>query len=297
MLEALPLRVLTFNAWVLPITIPSQHKRQRLERLPEAIAALDADVVVLQEMFDVRARQRLLARFCPPYQPAPSHLGRRRIFGIVPADASGGLLVLSRQPVIDWRFLPHRLGGGARLDERLGAKGALIVRLRSPLGPITVLAVHLYAGTRPRDSRVRCRQLPHLLESLNDFAADDPVLLAGDINVSPTVSFPSPPGPDNPYTPEYRAITAAGFVDSMPPNPTPPHACVTWVPTRNRFAALPYQETKTDERYDYLMVRPGADRDWTIRDACTVLDTEDQPLSDHFGVLADLTLAARGSSS
>lgn len=288
--ELASLRVVTFNAWVLPIRIPTQEKRRRIRRLPEALAALGADVIVLQELFDVKARRLLLRELCPPYATTHDACDTRRVLGLVPADATGGLLVLSRLPIIGNRFIPHSLEGGKKIDERLAGKGAMLIRIETPVAPLTCVAVHLYAGTRPRDSRVRVAQLKRLLEMMNDKVGHDPVVLLGDINASPTAAYPEPPGPSNPYTPEYAALAGSGFIDPLPPNPTPGSSSATWVPSRNRYAALPYQETKTDERYDYLMVRPGRARTWKVRSARTVLDQKEDLLSDHFGVLADLEL-------
>ncbi len=294
--DVFSLRVVTFNAWALPVTIPLQQKRRRLKRLPEALAALDADVIVLQELFDVRARRRVLRELCPPYAATPDATDTRRILGLVPADTTGGLLVLSRLPILDSRFVRHSLGPGTKVDERLGRKGAMIVHLETPLGRVTVFAVHLYAGTKPEHTRIRSAQLAPLLETLDAEAGHGPVVLAGDINTSPTVSYPEPPGPGNPFAPEYAALEGAGFVDTMPPNPTPASRSATWVPSRNRYAALPYQETKTDERYDYLLVRPGSAHRWTVKAARTVLDGAEAHLSDHVGVLVDLDLVAGKAS-
>jgi len=287
------LRAVTFNAWALPITIPSQRKRRRLARLPAALRALDADIIVLQEMFDVRARDRLLRQLCPPYNCTADARQTRRILGLLPSDATGGLLLLSRLPLSGARFIPHPGDVGSKPDERLGRKGAMIAHVETPAGRVTVFAVHLYAGTRQKDSMVRMAQLAPLLEALEEEANGGPVILAGDINTSPTVNYPEPPGPGNPLAPEYAALVQAGFVDPLPPNPTPVARSATWVPSRNSYAALPYQETKTDERYDYLMVRSGAAHEWIIRDARTVIDAPDAHLSDHVGVLAELDLLAR----
>ncbi|MGD8866590.1 MAG: endonuclease/exonuclease/phosphatase family protein [Gemmatimonadales bacterium] len=293
MADSFSFRAVTFNAWALPVTIPSQQKRRRLSRLPAALAALDADLIVLQEMFDTGARRRLLRELCPPFVAAPEASADRRILGLVPADTTGGLLVLSRLPVTGWRFIPHELGHGTKVDERLGRKGAMIVHIETPAGRLTVFAVHLYAGTKSKDTRIRMGQLAPLLDALEEEAAGGPVLMAGDINTSPTINYPEPPGRENPLAPEYAALVDAGFSDPLPPNPTPVDRSATWVPSRNRYAALAYQETKTDERYDYLMFRPGATHEWIARDARTVIDAPDGHLSDHVGVLVEVELRGR----
>jgi endonuclease/exonuclease/phosphatase family metal-dependent hydrolase len=293
MSERFSFRVVSFNAWALPVTIPSQQKRRRLRRLPGALSALDADVIVLQEMFDVRARRRLLRQLCPPYATTPDATGSRRLLGLVPIDTTGGLLVLSRLPIAGSRFVPHPSDLGSKPDERLGRKGALIVHLDTPLGRVTLFAVHLYAGTKPKDTRVRTAQLGPLLEILDAEAGDNPVVMAGDINTSPTLEYPEPPGPENSFAPEYAALQQAGFVDPLPPNPTPPALTATWVPSRNRYAALLYQETKTDERYDYVLVKPGGSHEWAVKDARTVIDGKGACLSDHVGVQVELDLVGR----
>jgi endonuclease/exonuclease/phosphatase family metal-dependent hydrolase len=252
---------------------------------------LDADVIVLQEMFDVRARRRVLRELCPPYTTTPDAGLSRRILQLVPIDETGGLLVLSRLPIASSRFIRHPSDVGSKPDERIGHKGGMILRLDTPLGPVTVLALHLYAGTKPKHTGVRCAQLAPLLNVLNAVANGNPVVLAGDINSSPTVMYPEPAGPDNPLTPEYAALVAAGFRDPAPPNPTPASQTATWVPSRNRYAALPYQETKTDARYDYVLLRPGSAHTWAVKDVRTVLDEADAHLSDHVGVQVELELS------
>ncbi len=291
------LKCVTFNAWALPVRIPSQEKRRRLKQLPQALAELDADVIVLQEMFDVRARLKLLRELCPPYSTTPDAMGDRRILKLVKIDATGGLLVLSRLPIKRSRFIPHPSGLGKKPDERVGRKGAMFVQLETPLGPVTLFAIHLYAGTKPVDSQVRDAQLQPLLEQLEAEANGGPVLLAGDINTSPTVRYPEPPGQDNPLSPEYGALVNSGFVDPLPPNPTPAARTATWVPSRNRYAALPYQETKTDERYDYILVRSGASHVWNVKDAGTVIDGRGSYLSDHVGVMVELDLVQQKSDA
>jgi len=293
MLKTHSLRCVTFNAWALPVRIPSQEKRRRLKRLPQALAELDADIIVLQEMFDVRARRKLLRELCPPYSTTADAMGDRRILKLVKIDATGGLLVLSRLPITNSRFIPHPAGLGKKPDERVGRKGAMFVQLETPLGPVTLFAIHLYAGTKSVDTQVRDAQLAPLLKQLENEANGSPVLLAGDINTSPTVRYPEPPGQDNPLAPEYGALVDAGFVDPLPPNPTPASLSATWVPSRNRYAALAYQETKSDERYDYILVRPGISHEWNVKHAGTVIDGDDSYLSDHVGVMVELELVQR----
>ena len=295
MIETLSLRVVTFNAWALPVSIPSQQKRRRLRQLPQALAALDADVIVLQEMFDVRARRNVLRELCPPYSTTPDAMRSRRILRLVPIDVTGGLLVLSRLLISNSRFIPHPHDVGSKPDERIGRKGAMIVHLETPLGRITLFSMHLYAGTKPKHTSVRCAQLAPLLEVVNREANGSPVVLAGDINTSPTVGYPDHAGPENPLTPEYAALIDAGFDDPLPPNPTPADRTATWVPSRNHYAALPYQETKTDARYDYVLMRSGSAHTWAVKDARTVLDDAESHLSDHVGVQVELDLSRRNS--
>lgn len=189
-------------------------------RLADAVAALDADVVALQEVDRRQARSggvdqaRLCARvagavdhrFVPALTGPFRYPGvRRRARGVEPPDTPGyGIALLSRHPVRSWRvlLLPPatpwvwgrvQLGG----DE---PRVALAAQVDAPTGPVTVVCTHLsvyrfpavsWAGGLARRAagyrrgtpgeRHAERQLDHLRQNLTEVPR--PLVLLGDLNL------------------------------------------------------------------------------------------------------------------
>lgn len=96
----LPIRVVTFNAWGVPVG--SDHKEARLTRIGAALAALQPDVVALQELWskdDLDLVQRDLAA------------GGLRHAERFPSRFGSGLLVASRWQLSTAQFQRFALGG------------------------------------------------------------------------------------------------------------------------------------------------------------------------------------------
>lgn len=277
------LRVLTLNAWALPITVPGQDKRARTARLPEALQSMDADVIVLQEAFDAGVRRSVINSLRDQYRVAHGSLHVRRTWGIT-FDVHGGILVLSRFDLGETRFEPHPLPAGAKLSERLGRKGTVFTTVKTPVGDLTLVAPHFYAGTSPADERIRRRQVEALIEAIEKLD-DGPMILAGDLN------FP-PERYDDGRASEMDLMVAAGFRDTI--DPSSGHQSVTWSYSRNRYARNWLQSNKSDMRFDYVMLRANGASNMETVGANIVLDAPGQEVSDHYGVLAEFSIC--GSS-
>lgn len=165
-------------------------------RLARAVAALDADVVALQEVDRGQTRsggvdqvravaaaagavdRRYVPALAGPLDPWPA---RRRARGDEPDDVPGyGVALLSRHPVTAWHRLRLPLGalplpGGrqAGLDEPRVALAAVVA---TPHGPLTVVTTHLSAWRRW--NRWQLRYLRHALRH-----APRPLVLLGDLNL------------------------------------------------------------------------------------------------------------------
>ncbi len=274
-----PLRLLTLNVWALPVTIPGQFKADRTARLPGALRSIDADLIVLQEAFDTRVRRDVVAAL-PGYHIAEDALASRRMFGVT-LDVHGGILVLSRFPIRDARFVHHPLPVGSKLSERLGRKGALISTIETPEGPCTLVAPHFYAGTAQADARIREEQLLVLLAHLDAVDRDAPVIVAGDLNFPPHTYDDGRPS-------EMRLLTEAGFRDAL--STSSGAESPTWSYSRNRYARNWLQTHKSDMRFDYILWRAGLRSTVEPASARIVLDTVGEEVSDHYGVVADLSV-------
>nr|WP_125775790.1 endonuclease/exonuclease/phosphatase family protein [Antribacter gilvus] len=166
-------------------------------RLARAVAALDADVVALQEVDRAQSRSgwadlAFLAaeaadatdhRFVPAVAgPVAVWGARRRARGDEPSRVPGyGIALLTRHPVRAWHRLrlplavPWLLGRGqvARDEPR----AALAAELDTPEGPLTVVCTHLSSG-RTGHNVVQLRYLQDALR-----VAPRPLVLLGDLNL------------------------------------------------------------------------------------------------------------------
>ncbi len=187
----LPIRVVTFNAWGVPVG--SDDKEARLARIGAALAALQPDVVALQELWsreDLDLVQRDLAA------------GGLRHAERFPSRFGSGLLVASRWQLSTAQFQRFALGGKPHAvwhADWWGGKGAARVRVNTPYGAILLIDTHLHA--RYGSQEYLPTQLSQALEladvageagsnewsaalrtDAKSFEARLPLVLAGDLN-------------------------------------------------------------------------------------------------------------------
>lgn len=201
-----PLRLVSFN--VLHGARPGETGPVDLDRFAAAIAALDPDVLALQEIDHLqprsggqdltRAASDAMAATSSCFLPvlpgllgAPPASGRTRAEVDSVTDPGYGLALLSRFPALEfrrlrlprlpvaypaWRREPGRLGHPERRrDER---RGALLGRFQTPAGVLTVVDAHLSYVPGPREA-----QLLLLRRRLRDVRG--PLLVMGDLNCAP----------------------------------------------------------------------------------------------------------------
>ena len=193
------MRVATFN--VLSGRTPGEDHVDA-GRFAAAVAALDADVLALQEVDRGQPRSGYvdLAGVAAAAGGAVAHRFAAAMTGMPggswatatdadPADAPAyGIALLSRHRVTDWQVLrlpplpvrvPYRWPGARRLSwVRDEQRVALLATVESPLGPLRVAATHVsflrLSGTR---------QVRHLLRT-----GDRLDLLLGDLNLPPAAA-------------------------------------------------------------------------------------------------------------
>ena len=193
------MRVATFN--ILHGAVPGRDQVDPA-LLGESVAALDADLVGLQEVdrhqprsggadLTALAAQAMGARahrFAAALAGTPDALWTAATGAEQPDTAAYGVALLSRHPVTDWRVvrlpaapvpLPPRFHGRHRVE--LGgdeARVALVAEVAAPDGPVQVVTTHL--SFLPLWNGV---QLRRLRRSLGD--GSRPALLLGDLNMGP----------------------------------------------------------------------------------------------------------------
>lgn len=274
----LAVKLLSLNIWDLPIPLPGVNHRRRRKEILKRVPQLGADLVLIQEAFRPAFKLEL-RRALPDYYADHYLAGSRRRWG-VRFDTSGGLLTLSRWPVLRSRYLPARALPGMRWDERLGSKGCLLTLIGTPAGPLWVGNLHLHAGTGRNARRARALQVRDLLQAL-PYPESTSLLLGGDFNMDPaTEQLDEPTGLDLLFQAGFREVAGAAGGH-----------LATVVQRRNRYARY-WPGRHPDRRLTHFFCRGGGIR--PVAGSVSVC-LDDPPVSDHFGLMARFELAPAGA--
>jgi len=173
-----PIAVMSWNVHV----GKDAEGRGSLARVAAVIRASDADLILLQEVDSVTERSGGVDQL----RQLAERTGHWPVFGRTLDFQGGGygIGVLSRWPVRSAVVVPLPV---TPPDSRAGGshepRGALVVRIRSPYGDLTVVNTHLSAD--PSDS-MRVQEMRRLVQLVDSVAAaGGPVLVGGDLNAEP----------------------------------------------------------------------------------------------------------------
>lgn len=244
---AVSLTVVTYNI---------QAGAGNLGRISDEISAMDADLVALQEV-DVRWHQRsnfvdqatalarslgVEVRFAPIYQIGGADGRPRREFGVA---------LLSRHPIEDFRndsLTRLSTQEASPVPSRQPGLLNAIVNVRG--NRVRFLTAHLDYRANPAVRHAQVAEIARVLD-----AADDPTILAGDLNATPEA-------------PELRPLFAKLKDAWSAPEP-----------------GYTYPASAPAKRIDYILVS----RHFAVRDARVGAAAA----ADHRPVIASLTLVGR----
>jgi endonuclease/exonuclease/phosphatase family metal-dependent hydrolase len=251
------LRVVTFNVYNRP-----WERKGRLRTQLAVLRDLDADVIALQEV----ATGALLSGEPAGFLAEELDLGAVRAWheqnlGLFRT----GLALLARYPVEEARY--HEFAEHPFWD----AKGYLSASVRTPLGPLTVVDVHL-ASTG--DARIRQSELAELERGVRALSAQGPVLLLGDFN--------SEPG-----DPDLKHFIEAVGADSLYAHLPAAEILPTWNDSLDRDCSSAGGQT-----LDHVLAVPGARGGLHIRGGRIVVSPLRPRPSDHCPVVAEVELEA-----
>ena len=134
-----PLRVLSWNIYMLPRFVKITGKRKRATEIGHLLRKSPYDVLVLQESFLGTARKRIRNELVQLY---PEECGPANLkFSL---KANSGIWILSRLPMKCLEEIDFSECQG--LDDCMARKGALLVEVNWKNQPIQVLGTHLQAG-------------------------------------------------------------------------------------------------------------------------------------------------------
>jgi endonuclease/exonuclease/phosphatase family metal-dependent hydrolase len=172
------LRILTLNVWGLPWPV-GWKVPERVAAIGDAFPGLAPDVAAFQEAWTADA--------CIALAEAGRRAGLVHAFPEPRGPGRGGLLLLSRYPLRDARFVPYALNGfPERIDhaDYWGGKGFIACEIATADGAIAVAATHLHAryAARELDPYLghRMAQVVQLSAALRSRSL--PLLAVGDFN-------------------------------------------------------------------------------------------------------------------
>ncbi len=265
--EPTHVRVLNLNAWMLPGF--SEVMSDRLARLPAALLKEQADVICLQEIWTPSVRTRLVEGLGPGHNASSS--------------VRGGLVTLSRHPIVEQEFLAFPIMKGLAVQELVAGKGILLTVLEVPGGRLRVANTHLAWDPKPEGARTH--QLAYLRKTL-EALEDLPLVLSGDLNTALNEQ-------EGGLTAAGEALQALGFAHAdplaggrlgdLPADVERP----SLIPTRVGWPPEP----RSGWTPDHILCRDGLWRTTMARGYRVILATSDEALSDHSGLCVDLVLA------
>ncbi|MCP5059249.1 MAG: hypothetical protein GY937_21295 [bacterium] len=270
--ETTRLRVATLNVWGL-WGLLSRHLRPRMQAIPEQAEKLSLDVFAIQESWTDEGRDLLLSGL--------REIGLKHAWHNPRTSGGSGLLLVSRHPLGEARFHRFRLSGlPERIDhgDYFSGKGAVVVSIDTPAGPVDILDTHLVAhyASDPIDTYFghRVGQVIEIAQLLSP--SERPVVALGDFNVRES-------GPEYPIL-----VGLSGLVDAA-----------TLLDRRfdTILAPHPYREIDHRERIDYVWTRDGLGMAARVQhlerafDAPLSFGGDEAAYSDHAGIVAEIVLS------
>ncbi len=176
--------IMTLNTWGLPIWYPNSNKKERYKMIKEFVSNSDFDILALQEVFDRKLINTLNLGNVQNYCSFSDYSCGRLEAAFLKMDCYGGLMTLSKYPIIEERFFKFPIEHDYKLEESIGQKGFLVSTVVTPKCTLQIINTHMYSGSSKEDERHRLAQVKYMNKIIN---ADEnlksfPIVLAGDLN-------------------------------------------------------------------------------------------------------------------
>lgn len=181
------IKAISYNVWGLPVWLPGQNQSQRFRQISDSIQSRDFEVICLQEVFNTKLREQLIDKLLPNYFTASDYKCNQKVIGkLIQKDCNGGLMTLSKYPIINEQFYKYSYVKDCSLIEKIGGKGFLFTTILWNGQPINIINTHLYAGENDNADISRLYQLKEMHNILQDLESYQkyPSLLFGDLNIS-----------------------------------------------------------------------------------------------------------------
>lgn len=276
--------LLSYNLWGLPISLEGHDQERRFDLIPDKIVELSADIVCLQECFDKNLRVKLKQGLFPHYNSMARFGCWRRAMGVLNMDCQGGLMTLSKFPIIEEQFIPFIHHKGTNMIEKIGAKGLLVTVIDLGRDTINVINTHMYSGNTEHSEEHRILQAQQIGEILDTMLLRLPyaTMLAGDFNMAhPDIhNYNEEIVPSPSY---HILVDDLCFEDSTP---SIDESDFTMSHEYNPYSS---DHDGGHQKLDYCMMSCASGTPLSFVKSDVVL-TEDSALSDHMGLLSQIAV-------
>lgn len=293
------IKLLTYNVGLLDFRIfgyftvfsNPPHSVKRLPFIADAIRSRNADIVVLQEIYD-EIHVNLITQKLRDMYP---FISRQASGGIL--QFHNGLVILSKWPVTDQRLV--RCDDAANLELLLASKSFLASTIDIPsVGRICVVNVHLTAGgeqdpTSRSSEDCREKELRQVIDFINyEENNGKPCILLGDFNCGPEASAIN-----------YEYVIKNGFRDTFLEAVHRSEQACTWHPDNILNKCGPHSRSPP-QRIDHIMISQlDFWKPWEVAEATITFNAEVVPIdsstkstiSDHYGL--EVTIARTMNNS
>ncbi len=267
------LSITTLNTWGLPIWYGESTSAKRYDDLLLAINNSNSQIICLQEVFNKKLRRKMETELDTSFNHLTDLTCDRKVKGILTMDCYGGLVTLSKFPIISESFFPFPIKNNCSIIESTGRKGFLLTTLSIEGKYVNVLNSHLYAGSDDNSEKQRMSQVKYMDSLLKNMTVykNYPTILSGDLNVQhPYVSKIN----KEQESQIFHLLCKLGWYDVRKDNTT---NAFTYDPDNNVYAS------KDDKHQilDYIMWNDPHNMFNLISEQ--VLFKNDESVSDHNG--------------
>jgi endonuclease/exonuclease/phosphatase family metal-dependent hydrolase len=274
------LKILTFNASLQDIRIfgrslyrPVGLIKQRLNLLPSALKAINADIVLLQEVFHRDFQDKLYKPLAStyPYVTGFANSGIKLRLG-------NELIILSKYPLHITNLI--RFDTATREELRFTSKGFFHTIVEYPeLGEINILNYHMTAGGKnahPEDSPLELIRQHQIDQLLNYTCNLKNLIMGGDLNAGPHTSQIN-----------YKQVVDSRLIDICQPSNT---MLYSWDP-ENPLVKEGIESHLPPQCIEHIFMDSVLFNQFSQFNSKIVLnekicnhDKKSYPLSDHYGI-------------
>ncbi len=282
--EGMSMTLLSYNVWGLPVWLPGIERKERYPKIVKRLNKLQPTVFCLQECFDPRIREQIMEGVSEDYYSVSDYYCNSG--GWVKKDCQGGLLTMSKYPIIHEHFYQFPIYKDMKLDERTGEKGFLVSTLDTEYGEVHVINTHLYSGRGWENEGFRMKQVKYIENIIDSLSLKDhPLFLLGDLNTRHPKLVTN-----TKRIKVYNYLTdSLGFEDSKQ---VITEGDCTYDAVNNPYASKWYYKSEGRAKLDYFL--------YYLPNKCNVnaerqkvIFKGDKAFSDHYGVWAEFNLTCQ----